>query len=199
MTPVPLTKTRPHAGPPPPDVPRWANVAAHVVPLTTLPSGLWRLAVAVGIPVGFSGELAELYSPGRVSFYIVALSIVAEGLALLTLGLVRPWGERAPAWLPMVGGRQIPTAAAAVPALLGAAVITLVSVAGVFRWNGPENMGDPDAPQGLAGFAMTVCYAPLVAWGPLLAAVTFAYIHRRRDLLRSPARAGLPYRYREGE
>jgi oligopeptide transport system substrate-binding protein len=28
-------------------VPRWAHIAAHIVPLCTLPSGIWRLAVAI--------------------------------------------------------------------------------------------------------------------------------------------------------
>lgn len=164
----------------PPGVPRWADLAAHAAPLTTLPSGLWRLAVAVGIPVGFSGELAELYSPGWLSTYIVGVSLLAEGLALLTLGLVRPWGERVPNWVPGIGGRDIPTPAAAVPALIGAALVTTVTLAGVLMWFSPENNGDPDAPHGFAGFVMAACYAPLLAWGPLLGAVTVAYCLRRR-------------------
>jgi hypothetical protein len=162
-------------------VPRWADLAAHTVVWTTVPSGLWRVALGLGVPVGFSGELAGTYeAPGwAVTPYVIVLSLAAEGLALLTLGLVRPWGERVPRWLPLIGGRAVPTAAAATAAALGAIAVTGITVVSALGWSDPENMGDPDAPQGLAGLVMTACYAPLLAWGPLLAAVTVAYVLRR--------------------
>ncbi|MFD3873080.1 hypothetical protein [Streptomyces sp. NPDC058623] len=34
-----------------PDVPRWAVLTAYAVPLVTLPSGLWRIALVAGLPV----------------------------------------------------------------------------------------------------------------------------------------------------
>lgn len=174
-----------------PGVPRWANVAAHIVPLTTVPSGLWRLALGLGVPVGFSGELAELYAaPGWITPYVIALSLLAEGLALLTLGLVRPWGERVPARVPRLGGRPIPLLAAVVPAALGAVVITTINWTSAAMWFGPENNGDPHAPHGVAGFVMAACYAPLLLWGPLLGAVTVAYYRRRRRQRRVAALAG---------
>lgn len=174
-----------------PGVPRWAHVAAHIVPLTTVPSGLWRLALGLGVPVGFSGELAELYAaPGWITPYVIALSLLAEGLALLTLGLVRPWGERVPARVPRLGGRPIPLPAAVVPAALGALLITTINWTSAAMWFGPENNGDPEAPHGVAGFVMAACYAPLLAWGPLLGAVTVAYYRRRRRQRRVAALAG---------
>ena len=173
-----------------PGVPRWAHVAAHLVPLTVLPSGLWRLVLGVGIPVGFSGELAEIYAaPGWITPYVIVLSLLAEGAALLTLGLVRPWGERIPDSWPLLGGRDVPVLAAVLPAALGAAMITLINWTSALMWYGPENNGDPDAPHGLAGLIMTAAYAPMLAWGPLLGAVTAAYYVRRRRTSVS-ARAG---------
>jgi hypothetical protein len=157
--------------------------AAHLVPLTTLPSGLWRLALGVGIPVGFHGELAELYAaPGWITPYVIALSVLAEAAALLTLGLVKPWGEQVPSWVPRLAGRRIPTLAVVVPAALGAAAVTFINWTSAMMWFGPENNGDPDAPHGLAGFVMAAAYAPMLAWGPLLGAVTIAYYRRRRRL-----------------
>ncbi|MFC6934496.1 hypothetical protein ACFQHO_31910 [Actinomadura yumaensis] len=87
-------------------MPPWANRVAHLVPFTVLPSGVWRIALGLGVPVGFHGELADLYhAPDwRLTPYVFALSLLAEGCALLTLGLVRPWGEVFPRWLPFVGG-----------------------------------------------------------------------------------------------
>lgn len=83
-----------------PNVPRWAVLAAHAVPLVTLPSGLWRIAVVAGVPL-----LPQAVQDWGEGLYIVMLSVVAECLALLTLGLVRPWGEVVPRWIPLIGGR----------------------------------------------------------------------------------------------
>ncbi|MEV8532331.1 hypothetical protein [Streptomyces sp. NPDC051211] len=163
-----------------PGVSRSVHRAARLAALTLLPSGLWRIAIAVGIPVGWgagSGLEAELF-PGIWSFYLLALSAFAECLGLLTLGLVQRWGEVVPTWVPRLGGRRIPPLAAVVPAALGAAAVTAITVIGAFTWSG--NMSDPGAPSGGYWWLMTACYAPLVLWGPLLAIVTAAYWRRRR-------------------
>lgn len=133
------------------------------------------------VPVGFSGELADTFrAPGwAITPYVVALSLLAEGLAFLTLGLVRPWGERLPGWVPLLGGRAVPTAAAVTAAGLGAVAVTVITVTGARSWSAPDAMGDQDAPHGPAGLVMAACYLPLLAWGPLLAAVTIAYAVRR--------------------
>jgi hypothetical protein len=162
-------------------VPRWVNVVAHAVPLTVLPSGLYRLALGLGVPMGFSGELAEVYrAPGWfITPYVIGLSLLSEGLALLTLGLVRPWGEVVPGWIPVVGGRAIPAPAAVLAAGLGAVAVTSIMLTSVLGW-GIFSNSDQDLPHGLAKAVMVACYAPLLAWGPLLAVVTVAYAVRRR-------------------
>ncbi|MEU5540227.1 hypothetical protein [Streptomyces sp. NPDC020362] len=101
-----------------PGVPPWAVLAAHTVPLVTLPSGLWRIAQVAGLPVA-----EQLGRNGREVVVAVPLTLTTEGLALLTLGLVRPWGEVAPRWLPLIGGRRVHPLAAVVPALFGAVVL----------------------------------------------------------------------------
>jgi hypothetical protein len=162
-------------------VPRWVNRIAHLVPLTTLPSGLWRLALGFGVPVGFTGPMADEYgAPGWITPYVIVLSLLAEGLALLTLGLVQPWGEVVPRWIPFLGGRRIPTLAAVVPAALGATALIWLGAVIATGWSGSAT--DPDAPyypHGFAAFVMTACYAPMLAWGPLLGVVTVAYFLRR--------------------
>src|SRR5207249_1742961 len=83
--------TRPR--PPLPDGPvvsRTVRWAAHGAALSLVPSGLWRCAVAVGVPSGFA-EGAPLHQsnfPGWTSLYLLALSAFAECLGLLTLGLI---------------------------------------------------------------------------------------------------------------
>ncbi|MEU8893484.1 hypothetical protein [Streptomyces sp. NPDC048442] len=159
---------------------RWVNLAAHAVPLAVLPAGLWRMALAVGIPVGFSGQLAKDWQPGlEASSYITLLTLVTEGLALMTLGLVRPWGERVPHWIPLLGGRRVRTWAAVVPALLGAFAVTALTTQ--MFWGGwPAEAGGSEAPQGLAALIMNACYVPMLLWGPLVAVVAVSYALRRR-------------------
>ncbi|CAN3982344.1 hypothetical protein [Kitasatospora purpeofusca] len=164
----------------PDGTPRWAELAARATVWTTVPSGLWRLALGVGIPVGFSGELAAVFednTPGWGTAYLVTLSGLAEFLAFLTMGLVRPWGEVVPSWIPLIGGRAVRPLAAIVPAVIGSAVLTYLGASALFGgW--ADQLSDPEAPQGLAAVVMTLCYLPMVAWGPLVAAVTFAYARR---------------------
>ncbi|MFJ8433585.1 hypothetical protein ACIQ9P_20010 [Kitasatospora sp. NPDC094019] len=164
----------------PDGTPRWAELAARATVWTTVPSGLWRLALGIGIPVGFSGELAAVFegnTPGWGTAYLVVLSGLAEFVAFLTVGLVRPWGEVVPSWIPLIGGRTVRPLAAIVPAAIGSAVLTWIGISALFGgW--ADQLSDPEAPQGLAGVVMTLCYLPMLAWGPLVAAVTFAYARR---------------------
>jgi len=162
-------------------VPGWARWAARTIPLLVIPSGLWRVALGVGIPVGFTGELAELYrAPGWITPYVLALTLATEVAALMALGLVQAWGEVVPRWVPHLGGHRVPTAVGVAIAAAGVVGLAAIAVPTVLLWNGPENMGDPDAPQGVAGLVMTACYAPMLAWPLLLGALTVHYFRRRR-------------------
>ncbi|TDC85893.1 hypothetical protein E1285_24315 [Actinomadura sp. 7K507] len=165
-----------------PGVPRWAKWAAHAAPLTVLPSGLWRLALGFGIPVGFTGSMGELYAaPGWITLYVTVLSLFVEGLALLTLGLVQPWGEVVPRWVPLLGGRRIPTMAAVVPAVLGAIGVLWFCLTFVREWFQPDrDYPAHEDPSGLYAWWFGLSYAPMLAWGPLLLAVTIHYYRRRR-------------------
>ncbi|MGW4891815.1 hypothetical protein ACWEQL_06050 [Kitasatospora sp. NPDC004240] len=151
---------------------RWVVRVAHITALTAVPSGIWRIAMGLGIPVGF--DTSELNVPGWFSVVCVAMSLGVEGLALLTLGLVRPWGEVVPGWIPLIGGKRVAPPAAVIPASLGAAALMLLTIPNARGFGGA-----PGAPTGAALAVMNACYAPLLLWGPLLAIVTFAY-HRRR-------------------
>ncbi|MFD7630332.1 hypothetical protein ACFV7Q_30655 [Streptomyces sp. NPDC059851] len=165
-----------------PGVSRTARWAAKGAALTLVPTGLWRTAIALGVPSGFAeGDLLYVGNyPGRYSFYLIALSVFAELVGLLALGLVQRWGEVLPRWVPWLGGRRIPPLAAVVPAATGAVLVTLIAVTGALAWNGPDNMGGGLTPTGPARWVMTACYAPLLLWGPLLAVATAAYWRRRR-------------------
>ena len=128
--------------------------------------------MTVGIPVGFSeAVLREDYDlPGWGALYTVGLAALLECLALLALGLVYRWGEVVPRWIPFIGGKPVPRLAAVIPAGIGAILITLITFSQLSMWHMADTSGLP---------LMGPSYAPLLAWGPLLAVLTVAYFVRR--------------------
>jgi hypothetical protein len=156
--------------------PRWAVVAAHLVPLTTIGSGLWRLPLAAGFSMGLITDGVPAHAHGWESVSIVCLSLAAELAALLTLGLVRPWGERVPRWIPLLGGRRIP--ATPVVAIAGAGAVALQVIWTFAFVNFVVDSGMTfSSPVWEA--VLIAAYLPLLAWAPLLGAVTWAYWRRR--------------------
>ena len=171
-------------------VPRWAEAAAWATLWCTVPSAAWRVAAGFGVDVGFTGDLGEMYRGPAFLLYVWVLTVVSQAAAFLTLGLVRSWGERVPSWVPRLAGRPIPPLAVITPALLGAIAVTALCAMVALAPNGP--LDNPDFPRGGAGTIMALCYAPLLAWGPLVIALTIAYALRRgvvrRNLIRMPLR-----------
>lgn len=160
-------------------VPRWALRLAHAIPFLTLPSGLWRLGLVFGSTMGMldeHGQPVRLQSAGEAA-YIVCISLVAEGVALISLGLVKPWGEVAPRWIPLIGGRRVAPYAAIIPAALGSFALIAIWTYG-FRdvFTGHFLPFSSDA----AAALMITCYAPLNLWGPAVLVLTWAYYRRRR-------------------
>lgn len=156
--------------------PRWARVAAHAAAVAPLPSAIWRLFLVFGFSGGYTEQgLVDLGVAGRGWMYLVALSVFTELAALLTLGLVQPWGDVFPRWVPCLGGRAVPTRPVVVAASAGAVVLTLLWTPLLWWWSTPH----PDMTASGAD-VVGLLYLPLVAWGPLLAAVTVSYARRHR-------------------
>ncbi|NYI77564.1 hypothetical protein [Nocardioides panzhihuensis] len=167
-------------------VPRWARIAAYSIPFVVLPSGFWRIANVVfgdGEKAGM-GQVPD-WLPGWA--YVILLSIVAELLAFTAVGLIAAWGEVFPRWVPVLGGRTVPTLAAVIPAALGATVLTMlwtvigvvIQIAGIKLGGDPLPHDFPGNAGGWSAFIFYLAYAPLVLWGPLLGIVTVAYWRRR--------------------
>lgn len=175
---------------PVPGVAGWARKAALLVPLVVLPSSVWRIsAIALHVPIiknvpaDPSGNLPS-WIP--IELYVVLLSIVSELLAFTAIGLVSTWGEVFPRWMPFLRGRRVPTLAAVIPGAIGATILTALWTEVLIMLALGRTLTGGDIPddgvldahtwQGLLAIVM---YAPLIAWGPLLGAVTFAYYRRR--------------------
>lgn len=88
---------------------------------------------------------------------------------VLTLGLIRPWGEVFPRWVPRLAGREVPVAAAAVPGGLVAAVLCFTAV--------PMLVAVPEG--SVAGAAHLAVVFPCWFWGPALALAVWGYVGHR--------------------
>ena len=158
-------------------VPGWARRVAEIAALAPVPSSLWRLPLMFGVPMGmdqaFMDDMMDHPLWMRAG-YLLALGLISDGAAFLTLGLVRSWGEVWPRWMPVMGGRRVHPLAAVVPALLGGVVVTVITFVMAVGWN--SNMTN-----GYNGWEIlqTAMYAPLLLWGPLLLLVTGHYAWRR--------------------
>ncbi|MFD0683436.1 hypothetical protein [Actinomadura fibrosa] len=159
-------------------VPRWADWTAQATMWCVVPSGIWRILFGLGLPMGFTGSQDPENGPWFVLPYVIALTAFSEAVAFLGMGLVRPWGEVWPQWVPFLRGRTVHPLAAIIPAALGSVALILLWTSFVFAAFQADP--DPEMPHGAKAVLLYVCYLPLVAWGPLLAAVTVAYAVRRR-------------------
>jgi hypothetical protein len=92
--------------------------------------------------------------------------------AALTVGLIRPWGEVFPRWMPGLAGRAVPVRVAAVPGGIVAALVTLAAVPMlVAMLVGDLTTGDK---------VMSVVLLPFYIWGPALALAVWGYVAHRR-------------------
>jgi hypothetical protein len=93
---------------------RWTHVAVEA----PLIYALTRVLMFFGVP-GF--DMFDFGEP--VLWAGLGLAVSASLGAWLTFGLVRPWGEVFPRWLPVLRGRRVPTGLAVVPGLLVAVMV----------------------------------------------------------------------------
>jgi hypothetical protein len=161
-------------------VPWWATAMAVAVPVCVFPSAAWRFSHVVDVVLNGPGPC---HTGGDAeTVYIASLSVGSLGLALLTLGLVRPWGEVFPQWIPMIGGRPVPTrlvtAAATALATVVAAAVGYYLVKEALDLGGPLRTLAPGCVP--PDMNILAYYVPLIAWAPLLYAVTYHYHRRNR-------------------
>jgi hypothetical protein len=181
---------------------RWTVRTAHLITLLVLPSGLWRVGIALGFSMGISSAAGVDASSGLVRgwgvFYVLALTVLSEAISLLSLGLVQPWGEVFPRWIPFLGGRRVPPVPATLVAATGAVALMVIwtfATVNFFRLTlaGPPGQG-LEFTNAWWEALVIACYVPLLLWGPLLLVVTGAYYQRRRP--RAAVAAGADHRQR---
>lgn len=147
----------------------WVAVAVPVVYAAT------RWSWALGIPVGFSTEQLRSMNEELPGIWWGGAALGSMGLvgSALTIGLIRPWGETFPRWIPCVGGRRVPIAVAVVPACAVAMGVTSAGLMFVRLL-----IADPNRLNwGIHGSAVL-----WPVWGVALATAALAYRSRRMSV-----------------
>lgn len=141
-----------------------------IAALCSVPYTFARLTWLTPWPM-FGGS-AEMFaeSPGtQLTGLMLGTGVLFGGL--LTLGLVRPWGERFPRWMAGLGGRVVPPALAILPASL----VTVLFTSGGIEF-ALEGLGSPS---GAVDTLYVMTMFPFWLWGPLLGLATWAYAMHR--------------------
>lgn len=118
------------------------------------------------------GPVAEDLPPDMLATGLM-LGAGAAAASTLTLGLILPWGRTFPKWMPRIGGRSVPVAAAVVPGSIAAGVLCISAAPMLVT-----TVGTADAP---VDSLLVNLVLPLWFWGPMLALAVWAYAAWRRD------------------
>lgn len=158
---------------------RWGRVAAWVAVAVPVLYAFTRVAWVLGWPIGF--DVAAYEEAGgdlRPGLGLAAGAVVG---AVLTTGLVRPWGERFWAWVPALGGRPVPVWLAVVPASVVAALLLPAGVSMIRVGIDGGGIATILSDLGANWAAVGVTFLWPV-WSLALAAATLGYALRRRGI-----------------
>ncbi|MCZ2820963.1 hypothetical protein O2V63_11535 [Modestobacter sp. VKM Ac-2977] len=149
---------------------RWGTVATWIAVAGPLPYALLRMTWLTPWPLGMPTD--GVLEP-QLRLFGLGLGFAALGGAVLTLGLIRPWGEVWPRWVPGLRGRPVPVR---VPVLAGGVVaVALLAASPAFLAMAVEQLLAGDL-----GDAALVLVFPTLPWGLALAAAVTGYALRRR-------------------
>ncbi|MET1006423.1 MAG: hypothetical protein ABWX96_12790 [Propionibacteriaceae bacterium] len=109
--------------------------------------------------------------------------------SILTIGLIRPWGEVFPRWMPWLGGREVPVAAAVVPGGLVAGVLCASAIPMLQLTLSPL-AGTVFSGLPLLQELAAMLIFPFWVWGPALALAVWGYALARRDQATARANRG---------
>ena len=144
-----------------------------VAALGPLPYALARATWLTPWPQ-FAGPIDDL--PPEIRLWGLLLGGAAALGAVLTMGLIRPWGEVFPRWMPGLAGRAVPVRAAAVPGGIVAALVTLAAV--------PMLVGMLTGDLTRIEKGLSVLLFPFWIWGPALALAVWGYVAHRTGVMR---------------
>ncbi|GIN70329.1 hypothetical protein J14TS2_08040 [Bacillus sp. J14TS2] len=162
---------------------QWSKWITYLAVFAPLPYVMTRYAWALGIPIGVDGEFLQDFTAINPVHHTTewVLGSLCVGGALLTLGLIQPWGEQFPAWFPLFNGKRVPILLAVIPAMITAIAITSAGtvftssfIAYKFQIVSVDNILLEQA-WGTIGPMLT-----WIPWGVALGLAAIAYYYRRR-------------------
>ncbi|MEV4184825.1 hypothetical protein AB0J28_25720, partial [Streptosporangium canum] len=154
---------------------QYATAVAVAVPVVY---AVTRFGWLLGVPVGISDQfLAHIAGITPIGAGLSTLGLIG---AVLTVGLVRPWGEIWPRWAPFLRGRPIPAKLPAYAALVVSLPVTSAGLMYVRKKLTGEQVGPVGADNELGAWLPEMLW-PL--WGAALAVAALAYLSRRRHLV----------------
>ncbi|NUO59436.1 MAG: hypothetical protein HOV71_21515 [Hamadaea sp.] len=148
---------------------RWGRWAVYVAATTPLVYTVFRFLWIFNVGLGGvdSSDIPEFKSDG--AFWVgLALGTAAAIGAILTVGLIRPWGERFPRWMIGLAGKRVPIKLATVPAV-AVGIMAFVATPGVFAFQGADAVRE----------VSPMLFWPL--WGVALVLAAIGYHLRRRS------------------
>jgi hypothetical protein len=157
-------------------VARRRRVLTVIAACGPLPYGLIRMTWLTPMPL-ISPSSDELTPEMRL--WGLLLGGAALLGSVLTIGLIRPWGERFPRWMPWLNGRVVPVAAAVVPGGIVAGILTTAAIPMLVMLT----FSDTGGALGFDSWADRVLAAlvfPFWLWGPALALAVWGYWGHRR-------------------
>ncbi|UUZ86368.1 hypothetical protein LJK88_25020 [Paenibacillus sp. P26] len=87
-----------------------------------------RFYQVAGGAIGLPGRLADTEG-FQMASYLAGVAVMLAGFFML--GLVKPWGKTVPAWVPVMGGRNVHPLFLLIPSLIGGAFVIAHGVSGV--------------------------------------------------------------------
>lgn len=142
---------------------RWGRWVTIVAALCPMPYAVLRFSWLLPNPIGFSAQ--ELDAEPGIKMFGLGLGTIAFCAGLVTLGLIRPWGEVWPRWVPVLAGRPVPLNAAVIPGTTAALLLIV---------------GSPSLIGMSADDWWLMLLLPFPLWGATVGLATAAYYYRRR-------------------
>ncbi|MCJ8012698.1 hypothetical protein MUG84_13250 [Paenibacillus sp. KQZ6P-2] len=150
---------------------RWGKWATWIAILAPVYYDITRIAWLLGIPLGITEEMFRSLQDTGAASAGAGLALVSIGGAVLTRGLIEPWGETFPRWIPFLAGKRVPPTLAIVPAALVSVMLTITGI---------QTVRDSFVISLFPNWGATTPLLLMPIWGIALGAAAIAYYYRRR-------------------
>ncbi|WP_051250393.1 hypothetical protein [Paenibacillus harenae] len=153
----------------------WGRWIAYVAILAPAYYDITRIAWLLGIPLGVTPAFFQSLQDSGAVWAGAGLAFVSVAGAILTHGLIMPWGEIFPRWIPFLAGKRVPPALAIVPAGLVSIMLTITGIQVLWGFTLHAD---------LQNWGATTPLLLIPVWGIALGAATIFYYYRRKDRCR---------------